>query len=96
LVRSRQFQGALLSAFNRESLTQMARQEMNVNLDIVAGGSNLGAIVFNLIDWAQRTGRLGELIAATARSNGGNPEVIAFMTSLGSPPASRGNKRDRR
>ena len=36
---------------------------MESTSNAVAGGSNLSAIAFNLIDWAQRTGRLGELIA---------------------------------
>lgn len=78
----KQFHEALLAAFDGESLTQMARLEMGVNINSVAGGSNLSAVAFNLIDWAQRTGRLGELIAAAARSNTDNPELKAFVGSL--------------
>ncbi len=78
----KQFHEALLAAFDQESLTQMVRLEMGVNISSVAGGSNFSAVAFNLIDWAQRTGRLGELIAAAARSNGDNPEIKAFVASL--------------
>ncbi len=60
----------------------MVRLEMGVNLSSVAGGSNLNAVAFNLIDWAQRTGRLGELIAAAARFNADNPEIKVFVASL--------------
>ena len=52
-----------------------------VNIAAVAGGSNLSAIAFNLIDWAQRTGRLGELIAAADRSSK-HPDIKAFVASL--------------
>lgn len=78
----KQFHEALLAAFDQEALTQMVRLEMGVNISSVAGGSNFSAVAFNLIDWAQRTGRLGELISAAARSNGENPEIKAFVTSL--------------
>ena len=60
----------------------MTRLEMNVNLDAVAGGSNFSSIAFNLIDWAQRTGRLGELIQAAVNSVPGNPALQAFVASL--------------
>jgi hypothetical protein len=78
----KQFHEALLAAFDQDSLTQMVRMEMGVNINSVAGGSNLSGVAFNLIDWAQRTGRLGELIAAAARSNTDNPEIKAFVASL--------------
>jgi hypothetical protein len=78
----KKFHEALLAAFDQEALTQMVRMEMGVNINSVAGGSNLSAIAFNLIDWAQRTGRLSELIAAAARSSGDNPEIKTFVASL--------------
>ena len=59
----------------------MLRQEMDVNINSVAGGSNLSAVAFNLIDWAQRTGRLGELIAAADRFSN-QAEIKAFVASL--------------
>ena len=60
----------------------MVKMEMGVNINSVAGGSNLSAVVFNLIDWAQRTGRLGELVTAAAGFNDENPELKAFVASL--------------
>lgn len=78
----KQFHEALLSAFDKPALSQMLQFEMGVNINAVAGGDNMSAIAFNLVDWAQRTGRLGELIAAADRSCAGNPEVKAFVASL--------------
>jgi hypothetical protein len=78
----KQLHEALLAAFNQEELTRMVMMDMGVNINSVAGGSNLSAVVFNLIDWAQRTGRLGELVTAAAGSNDENPELKAFVASL--------------
>ena len=65
-------QDALEDAFTLEELRGMVRTAMNQNLDAVAGGSNLRAVVFNLVEWAQRTGRLDELIdGARDRQSGG-------------------------
>jgi hypothetical protein len=78
----KQFHEALLSAFDKSTLGQMVQFELGVNINAVAGGDNMSAVAFNLIDWAQRTGRLGDLIAAADKSSGGNPEVKAFVASL--------------
>ncbi len=78
----KQFHAALLDAYTEPTLAQMTRLEMNVNLDAVAGGSNFSSIAFNLIDWAQRTGRLGELIQASVNAVPGNPALQAFVASL--------------
>ncbi len=53
---------ALMDAFNRETLHQMAMVKLNVNLDEIVGGSTYGAVVFNLVDWAKRSGYLTELL----------------------------------
>ena len=82
----KQFHAALLDAYTEADLEQMTRLEMNVNLDAVAGGSNLNSIAFNLIDWAQRTGRLGELIQAATTFVPGNSELQAFVASLQKVP----------
>ena len=76
-------QKALIAAFTEESLTQMVKLELDENLAAIAGGSNLGAKVFALIDWAERTGRLSRLIQGALSANPDSPELNAFVASLG-------------
>ncbi|MBW7884268.1 MAG: CHAT domain-containing protein, partial [Caldilineaceae bacterium] len=59
-----QLHKALLSAFKGATLRMMVRTGLDEDLDAIAGGSDQSAVVFNLIDWAQRTGRLSALIQA--------------------------------
>jgi len=78
----RQFQDALLGAFSAETLRQMVKVELEHTLDAIAGGSNLSAVVFNLIDWAGRTGRLDALLDGALRTEPGNvglQQVAAVM-----------------
>ena len=61
----KQLQQALIGAFqNEENLAQMVRFGLNEHLPAIAGGSNLAAIVFALIGWAESEGRTSELIIA--------------------------------
>ena len=78
----KQFHNALLAAFDATSLQQMVAYELEENLSAIAGGSNFSAIVFNLIDWAQRTGRLSKLIEASLTAVPHSPELQAFVASL--------------
>ena len=69
-----QLRDALLAAYpRRDDLRMMARVELGENLDAIAGGDTLRAVAFSLIEWAQRTGRVEELIAGARRGNPGNP-----------------------
>jgi chromosome segregation ATPase len=73
-------QNALLSAFpSKEDLAQMVRIQLNQNLAAIAGGQDLSAIVFNLITWAESSGRMQELIAKAGKSNPGNPQLNSFI-----------------
>jgi hypothetical protein len=78
----KQLHAALLAAYTEESLAQMLKLELDVDLAHVAGGSNFSAVAFNLIDWAQRTGRLAALIAAAAAFTPASPDLQAFAASL--------------
>jgi hypothetical protein len=71
---------AMLGAYNQESLEMMARYELGVPLQNVAGGSDFSAVVFNLIDWAQRSGRLTNLLEAAAHSD--NQDLKATVATL--------------
>ena len=86
----KQIQDALLSAYDsREALGMMVRFELDQNLAEITGGETLTAVVFSLIAWAERTGRVGELIAGACRQNPGNEalQVLAQAARSWFPPA---------
>jgi len=65
----RQVEAALLDAFpGRHELRKLLRIRFNQDLETIAGGANLGELVFNLLIWAESQGRLDELA-----SHGGPP-----------------------
>lgn len=76
-------QAALLSAFTLETLRPMVKVGLNETLDAIAGGSNLSAVIFSLIEWAQRTGRLADLVRAALAAAPQNPDLQVFAASLG-------------
>ncbi|MEM7132068.1 MAG: effector-associated domain EAD1-containing protein [Chloroflexota bacterium] len=67
-----QVQIALLDAFNRSTLEQMARIELDTSLNHVAGGQNETELVHNLIVWAIHEGKLTDLIEGASNQNSGN------------------------
>ena len=73
-----QLQSALLAAFDEAGLRILARQELETDLDAVAGGKNKTEIVLNLIAWAEREGRVADLIAGARRQNPTNPDLQAL------------------
>jgi len=70
---------ALLDAFNKQKLKMMLLDELNERLDQIVGGENDEDIVFNLIEWAEKKGRLPELIQGAFNSNPGNPKLQKFV-----------------
>ena len=73
---------SLLDAYDEGSLRQMVRFQLDEHLDAIAGGGNLAQVVFNLIAWAERTGRIAELIAKAQAYNPGNARLAVFARSL--------------
>jgi formylglycine-generating enzyme required for sulfatase activity len=73
---------ALLNAYSAETLRRMVRIELNVNLEAIAGGESLRDIVYRLIEWAERTGRTMELVAAAQRHNPVNAALRAFAATI--------------
>jgi hypothetical protein len=70
---------ALLAAFpNEAELRRMLGLGMGVNLETIARG-NLADIVFQVVQWAEATGRVDELLSAASDMNPGNPELAAFL-----------------
>ncbi len=81
-----QLKEALLKAFpKRSSLEQMVNFRLNENLDAIAGGDNYSDVVFNLIIWAESSGRLEELLQGSQTQNPGSPALRAFVEQYGQP-----------
>ena len=58
-----QIRDALLAAYSsKASLKMLVRVRMDENLEEVADGEDLRVLVFNLVSWSERTGRVDELI----------------------------------
>jgi hypothetical protein len=92
----------LLSAYpSIANLRMMVDDELNHNLDAIAGGNNLQEVVYNLIGTAKSQGWLKDLIRAASNSNPGNSDlqVIAeeFLSNTSeklpvSPPNASGGQ----
>ena len=91
-----QFQEALLSAYDGPGLAQMVRIRLDEDLAAVAGGGNLSEVVFNLILWAERTGRTEELVVGASASNPQNALLKTFTSQyLASAGGQAGSGRGR-
>ena len=71
---------ALIHAYPSEAdLAMMVRIELNKTLATVAAGSNLRVLIFNLITWAERSGRVNELVAGAVRRTPGNSMMQEYV-----------------
>lgn len=84
-----QIRDALLAAFNKHTLAEMVRVELDVVLSHVADGENLRIVAFNLVSWAEQQGRIEELIQAACRANGGNPQLQQLLRNSRSWPTAK-------
>lgn len=74
---------ALLGTFTPDSLRQMVAFHLDESLDAIAGGPNFSAVVFALLDWAQRHGRLPELLAGAHAAVPGNARLTDALRAAG-------------
>jgi hypothetical protein len=75
---------ALLDAFpTRRELDRMVALEMGENLNAIASDSNLQQTVFELVGWAERQGRMTELVRGARRQNSGNRKLAEVAPLLG-------------
>ena len=66
-------QDALINAFpDKASLEQMLSFQLNEKLDVIASGTNLREVIFNLIKKVEAENRVKNLIDAAYKSNPGN------------------------
>ena len=75
----KQLQEALLDAYTEFGLRQMLRFQMEVDLDHEVGSGSLTEVVFNLIGWAERNGKVQPLIKAAHTGNQENARLIALV-----------------
>jgi hypothetical protein len=68
-------QVALLDAFTLDTMRQMTRVYLDVPLEAIAGGSDFSGVIFNLIAWAERNGRLLDLLDGATTSVPGNGKL---------------------
>lgn len=71
----------------RDALRMLLRLELDENLEEVAGGENQSVAVFNLVTWAERSGRIDELIAAARRRMPGNEALQQLGAAWGTQAA---------
>jgi hypothetical protein len=75
-------QNAILAAFNRESLRRLLRTKLDVQLDHVAGNGTFPDVVIDVINWAERDGRVGQLVREAAAFVPGNEELQRFASTF--------------
>jgi Effector-associated domain 1 len=82
-----EFTRALIDAYSLQRLREVLRFRLDKNLDAIALGDDLTAIVFRVIDTAEREGWTDRLLLAARESNPGNPGLLAFAQAFGLAPA---------
>lgn len=79
-------QEALLDAYPaRDDLRMMVRIELNETLEAIADGANQRVVIFNLVSWAERTGRSDDLVQGAYRRNQGNPALQQLLQTWRAP-----------
>jgi len=79
-------QEALLDAFaSKTEIGRMVRFQLNENLESIVAGDNLSELVFQLIVWAERTGRIKELIMGALQLNPSNSKIMAVAEAFLKP-----------
>ena len=82
---------ALLDAYpSEEELRMMVRIELDESLEAVATGKNQRVLIFNLVTWAERTGRVDDLVQGAYNQTPGNLALQALMQSWSAASQSGG------
>jgi len=53
--------------------------QLGQNLHVITTGGTIGAVVYNLIQWAEAHGRVEDLIIGAIQANSSNPALRAFV-----------------
>ena len=86
-AQTSELQAALLAAFDAAELAQMVKVALGEDLASIAGGGTLAAVVFNLIQWAERRARVGDLVAAAQAQRPANDVFAGLAGELGGTAA---------
>jgi hypothetical protein len=78
-----EFQRVLTQAFAPQELAVLVRIHLGEDLAAIALGKNHADTVFELVRWAERQGRLADLLAGALAENPGNPQLRAFAQQAG-------------
>src|SRR5262245_39475259 len=76
--QSKQLQSALLAAYNRDELRRVVKIGIEMDFDAVAPDKGLEAQVDALVAFADRQGRISDLIAEALRQNSTSPDLQAL------------------
>lgn len=86
-AQTSQMQAALLGAFDAAELAQMVKVALGEDLESIAGGGTLAAVAFNLIQWADRRDRVGDLVRAAQAQRPDNGVFAGLAGELGGTAA---------
>jgi hypothetical protein len=86
-AQTSQLQEALLAAFDAAELAQMVNVALGEDLESIAGGGARAAVVFNLIQWAERRERVGDLVRAAQAQRPQNGVFAELARTLGGTTA---------
>ena len=64
-----QVKTALLDGYDRAALRRMLRLGLDTSLDEITSGPTDSDVVFDVIEWAERSDQVGALIAAAVENN---------------------------
>lgn len=85
-----QLHKAILDAYPSVSdLTLMVRFELEENIDTITSDKNLSDSVYELIEWAESTGRTDKLIIGANNQNPGNLKLNEFIQQRNSSKATK-------
>ncbi|MEM7130453.1 MAG: effector-associated domain EAD1-containing protein [Chloroflexota bacterium] len=73
---------ALESGYTESDLKMMVRTKLSEKFDHIAGGSNLKEKIFNLVEWAENTGRVEELIQVAHQYRPYNPKLQLLVDKV--------------
>jgi hypothetical protein len=74
---------AMLKAYpGKSDLEMMVEYKLNESLDKIAGGENLTMIAHNLIKWANKTGKIKDLLEAISEDRPNNSPLQNLVRSL--------------
>lgn len=73
---------AIVGGYDLDELRSMVRTHLDESLSHLVGGGPLDTQVFALIEWAERTGRVLELVRAATTANPANETLRALWSEL--------------